>query len=32
VGIADQVEIPILEDIAWDGILGLAFANNKLKK
>ena len=28
---AEEIEIPILEDVAWDGILGLAFQNKKLK-
>jgi hypothetical protein len=32
VGLANEINIPILEDVAWDGIVGLAFANNKLKK
>ena len=31
-GFAEEIEIPILEDVAWDGILGLAFQNKKLKE
>lgn len=30
VGLANEVNIPILEDVAWDGIIGLSFANHKL--
>jgi len=30
IGIADVVNIPLLDDVAWDGIIGLAFANHKL--
>jgi hypothetical protein len=29
-GIANELDIPILEDVEWDGIIGLAFANKKL--
>jgi len=25
------VDIPLLEDVIWDGILGLAYANQNLK-
>lgn len=31
IGLANQINIPILEDVAWDGIVGLSFANRKLK-
>ena len=27
IGIAHDVDIPLLEDVIWDGILGLAYAN-----
>lgn len=27
IGIANEVDIPLLEDVTWDGILGLAYAN-----
>jgi len=30
-GLADQVDIPLLEDVTWDGILGLAYPNSNLK-
>jgi hypothetical protein len=30
IGVADVVNIPLLDDVAWDGIIGLAFANHKL--
>ena len=30
-GIASEIEIPILEDVEWYGILGLSFANKKLQ-
>ena len=29
-GIASEIDIPILEDVEWDGIVGLSFANKKL--
>ena len=31
IGIAQDVDIPLLEDVIWDGILGLAYANQHLK-
>lgn len=31
IGIAQDVDIPLLEDVIWDGILGLAYANQNLK-
>jgi len=30
IGVADVVNIPLLDDVAWDGIIGLSFANHKL--
>jgi cathepsin D len=30
VGFAKEINIPILDDVVWDGIVGLAFANKKL--
>lgn len=30
-GVASEIDIPILEDVEWDGIVGLAFANKKLQ-
>ena len=32
IGIANEVEIPLLDEVCWDGILGLAYANKNLKK
>jgi hypothetical protein len=32
IGMANQVDIPLLEDVTWDGILGLAYPNSNLKK
>lgn len=32
IGMGNQVDIPLLEDVTWDGILGLAYANANLKK
>jgi cathepsin D len=32
IGIADHVEIPLLDEVIWDGILGLAYANKNLQK
>ena len=32
IGMANQVDIPLLEDVTWDGILGLAYPNANLKK
>ena len=31
VGFAKEINIPILDDVVWDGIIGLAFANKKLQ-
>jgi hypothetical protein len=31
IGIADNVEIPLLDEVIWDGILGLAYANKNLR-
>jgi len=30
-GMANQVDIPLLDDVIWDGILGLAYPNSNLK-
>ncbi len=30
-GIADEVNIPLLDDVEWDGIVGLSYPNNKIK-
>jgi hypothetical protein len=27
-GMANQVDIPLLDDVIWDGILGLAYPNS----
>ena len=32
IGIASEVEIPLLDEVIWDGILGLSFPNDNLKK
>ena len=32
IGIAKEVEIPLLDEVIWDGILGLAYANKNLRK
>lgn len=32
IGMGNQVDIPLLEDVTWDGILGLAYANANLKR
>ena len=32
IGIASQVEIPLLDEVIWDGILGLSFPNDNLRK
>jgi hypothetical protein len=29
-GIAYDIDIPILEDVIWDGIVGLSFQSHKL--
>lgn len=31
IGIADKIQVPILDDVKWDGILGLGFANSQMK-
>lgn len=31
-GAADQIDVPLLDDVDWDGIVGLAYANPKLMK
>jgi hypothetical protein len=30
IGLASKVNVPILDDVLWDGILGLGFANHNL--
>ena len=30
IGLAYDIDIPLLEDVTWDGILGLAYANQNL--
>lgn len=32
IGLASKVNVPILDDVLWDGILGLGFANKNLQK
>ncbi len=32
IGVAREVEIPLLDEVIWDGILGLAYPNKNLKK
>jgi hypothetical protein len=32
IGIAREVEIPLLDEVIWDGILGLAYPNKNLRK
>jgi len=32
IGIADEVAIPLLDEVIWDGILGLAYPNKNLRK
>ena len=32
IGVADEIDIPLLDDVVWDGILGLAYPNSNLKK
>jgi len=27
IGVAHEVDIPLLDEVIWDGILGLAYAN-----
>jgi len=31
-GMATDIDIPLLSDVTWDGILGLAYPNSNLKK
>ena len=31
IGLAYDIDIPLLEDVTWDGILGLAYANQNLQ-
>jgi len=31
-GMANQVDIPLLDEVIWDGILGLAYPNSNLKR
>jgi len=31
IGVAREVDIPLLDEVIWDGILGLAYANQNLK-
>jgi len=31
-GAADQIDVPLLDDVDWDGIIGLAYPNPKLTK
>lgn len=31
IGIATEVEVPLLDEVVWDGILGLAYPNQNLK-
>ena len=32
IGVATEVNIPLLDEVIWDGILGLAYPNKNLKK
>ena len=32
IGVATEVEIPLLDEVIWDGILGLAYPNANLRK
>ena len=32
IGLASKVNVPILDDVLWDGILGLGFPNHNLQK
>jgi hypothetical protein len=32
IGVANEVQIPLLDEVIWDGILGLAYPNQNLKK
>lgn len=31
IGVAKEVNIPLLDNVDWDGIIGLAYANQNLK-
>jgi hypothetical protein len=31
-GMANQIDIPLLDEVIWDGILGLAYPNSNLKR
>ena len=30
IGVANQIDIPLLDDVEWDGIMGLAYPNKDL--
>ena len=30
IGLADQIDIPLMNEVIWDGIIGLAYPNNNL--
>lgn len=32
IGVATEVQIPLLDEVLWDGILGLAYPNNNMKR
>lgn len=32
IGVASVVKIPLLDEVVWDGILGLAYPNQNLKR
>jgi hypothetical protein len=32
IGVATEVDIPLLDDVLWDGILGLAYPNKHLRE
>lgn len=32
IGVATEVQIPLLDEVRWDGILGLAYPNSNMKK
>jgi len=31
IGVADRVDVPLLDEVTWDGILGLAYPNKNLR-
>lgn len=31
-GLADRIDVPLLDSVVWDGIVGLAYPNDKLTK